>query len=247
MANYSSTGSSTSTSSDASTSLGPKSKLSSTTQASLKITPANSPVLKPASNSRNQYKSASYLTTLSLQTVIGTTTSSSNGFSYHEPSRSFALCAGSAAVLAELDEDLSVSQRFFRARPTATSVNPVLSFYNPPGPPTTPESRLRPPQASLRLSTSANSPIFSNSPNAAEWAESVASKSWTSRERIKAVTSVSLSPNGRFLAAGEVRLNHPMLLVGTNANVDFSRRPDIILVSSCFRQPRILPQTSPFQ
>ncbi|EZF34498.1 mitogen-activated protein kinase-binding protein [Trichophyton mentagrophytes] len=215
MANYSSTGSSTSTSSDASTSLGPKSKLSSTTQASLKITPANSPVLKPASNSRNQYKSASYLTTLSLQTVIGTTTSSSNGFSYHEPSRSFALCAGSAAVLAELDEDLSVSQRFFRARPTATSVNPVLSFYNPPGPPTTPESRLRPPQASLRLSTSANSPIFSNSPNAAEWAESVASKSWTSRERIKAVTSVSLSPNGRFLAAGETGYNPRILLFST--------------------------------
>ncbi|OAL62370.1 WD repeat protein [Trichophyton rubrum] len=215
MANYSSTGSSTSTSSDTSTSLGLKSKLSSTTQASLKITPANSPVLKPASNSRNQYKSASYLTTLSLQTVIGTTTSSSNGFSYHEPSRSFALCAGSAAVLAELDEDLSVSQRFFRARPTATSVNPVLSFYNPPGPPTTPESRLRPPQASLRLSTSANSPIFSNSPNAAEWAESIASKSWTSRERIKAVTSVSLSPNGRFLAAGETGYNPRILLFST--------------------------------
>ncbi|EFE35844.1 WD repeat protein [Trichophyton benhamiae CBS 112371] len=215
MANYSSTGSSTSTSSDASNSLGLKSKISSTTQASLKITPANSPVLKPASNSRNQYKSTSYLTTLSLQTVIGTTTSSSNGFSYHEPSRSFALCAGSAAVLAELDEDLSVSQRFFRARPTATSVNPVLSFYNPPGPPTTPESRLRPPQASLRLSTSVNSPIFSNSPNAAEWAESIASKSWTSRERIKAVTSVSISPNGRFLAAGETGYNPRILLFST--------------------------------
>ena len=30
-------------------------------------------------------------------------------------------------------------------------------------------------------------------------------RTWTSRERIKAVTSVSISPNGRFLAVGEVQ------------------------------------------
>ncbi|KAF3482811.1 WD repeat protein [Arthroderma uncinatum] len=207
MANYSSSGSNISTGTDTSNSLSFKSKISSATHSSLKITPANSPIFKPASNSRTPYKSASYQTTLSLQTVIGTTTSNPNGFSYHEPTRSFALCAGSAAVLAELDEDLSVSQRFFRARPAATGVNPILSFYNPPGPPTTPESRLRPPQASLRASISGSSQLYTNSPNGGEWAESNGPKSWTSRERIKAVTSVSLSPNGRLLAAGEACSN----------------------------------------
>ncbi|KAM5464289.1 hypothetical protein MauCBS54593_007108 [Microsporum audouinii] len=214
MANYSSSGSNTSSGSDTSNSLGFKSKPSSAAH-SLKITPANSPIFKPASNSRTPYKSASYLTTLSLQTVIGTTTSNPNGFSYHEPSRSFALCAGSAAVLAELDEDLTVSQRFFRARPTATGINPVLSFYNPPGPPTTPESRLRPPQNLLRASTPSSSPLFTNSPSTADWTESNGSRSWTSRERIKAVTSVSLSPNGRFLAAGETGYNPRILLFST--------------------------------
>ncbi|KAK2873750.1 hypothetical protein FQN49_002113 [Arthroderma sp. PD_2] len=215
MANYSSSGSNSSTGTDTSNSLSFKSKLSTATHSSLKITPANSPIFKPASNSRAPYKSASYLTTLSLQTVIGTTTSNRNGFSYHEPSRSFALCAGSAAVLAELDEDLSVSQRFFRARPAATGVNPVLSFYNPPGPPTTPESRLRPPQASLRASVSTNSPLYTNSPNGGDWSESNGTKSWSSRERIKAVTSVSISPNGRFLAAGETGYNPRILIFAT--------------------------------
>ncbi|OAX84285.1 hypothetical protein ACJ72_01350 [Emergomyces africanus] len=175
--------------------LGSKIKPPSALGASLKITPANSPILKPAT--RTPHK-PSHHSILSLQTVIGTTTSNPNGFSFHEPTKSFALCAGSATILAEIDEDLNISQRFFRARPTTAPVNPVQSFYNASTPPTTPDTRTRPLQPGGRTSV-INGAAYASSPNA-EWGENTGSRTWTSRERIKAITCVSISPNGRFLA-----------------------------------------------
>lgn len=163
----------------------------------LKITPSNSPMLKPSARSPN--KPSQLQSSLSLQTVIGTTTSSSNGFDSHEPSKSFALCAGSAVILAEFDEQFRLSQRFFRARPTATSINPVASFYHPSTPTKAPERRKS--LASLR--PNAMGGPLAGSPNS-DWADGVSSRTWTSRERIKAATSVSLSRDGRLLAVGEV-------------------------------------------
>lgn len=165
---------------------------------SLRITPSNSPFLRPSTRSPN--KPPAHQSTLALQTVIGTTTTSPNGFACHDQSRSFAFCAGSAAVLAELDDDANVSQRFFRARPSATSVNPVTSFYSQSTPPSTPDAKTRP-IPNLRSSTPASA--HSGSPSS-DLAESHSPRGWSSRERIKAVTSVSISPNGRFLACGEV-------------------------------------------
>lgn len=166
--------------------------------ASIKITPANSPALKPAA--RPPHKPSHY-STLSLQTVIGTTTLNPNGFSFHEPTKSFALCAGSATILAEVDQDMNISQRFFRARPTAAPVNPVQSFYNTSTPPTTPDTRIRSLQPAGR-SSGINGAPYAGSPNV-EWGDNSGSRTWTSRERIKAITCVSISPNGRFLAVGE--------------------------------------------
>ncbi|KAL2372379.1 hypothetical protein RJ035_004708 [Blastomyces gilchristii] len=177
--------------------LGSKIRPPSVLGASLKLTPAKSPILKPAA--RPPHRPPHY-STLSLQTVIGTTTSNPNGFSFHEPTKSFALCAGSATILAEIDEDLNISQRFFRARPTASPVNPIQSFYNTSTPPTTPDTRTRSLQPTGRASTINGAP-YANSPNS-EWGENTSSRTWTSRERIKAITCVSISPNGRFLATG---------------------------------------------
>ncbi|KAL1850927.1 hypothetical protein Plec18170_006764 [Paecilomyces lecythidis] len=146
------------------------------------------------------------MSALSLQTVIGTTTANPNGFSSHEPTKSFALCAGSAAILAEVDSDDNISQRFFRARPTATPVNPVTSFYNQATPPTTPDSRAR----STPISKSGlGVGTYRASPSAD------GSDTWSSRERIKAVTSVDISPNGRFLAVGETGYNPRVLIFST--------------------------------
>lgn len=164
--------------------------------ASLKITPSNSPVLRPGTRSLSK---SSHQSSLSLQTVLGTTTTTPNGFSSHDQSKRFALCAGSAAVLAELDDDANITQRFFRARPSATSVNPTTSFYNQSTPPATPDPKSRS-LSHIRSNPHLNLPA---SPSG-EASDSGSPRAWSSRERIKAVTSVSISPNGRFLAVGEV-------------------------------------------
>lgn len=176
--------------------------------ASLKITPSNSPVLRPGARSPSK---SSHQSSLSLQTVLGTTTTTPNGFSSHDQSKSFALCAGSAAVLAELDDNASINQRFFRARPSASSVNPTTSFYNQSTPPATPEPKSR------CLSHFRSNPHL-NLPNGSPSGEAVENgspRTWSSRERIKAVTSVSLSPNGRFLAVGETGYNPRVLIFST--------------------------------
>ncbi|KAB8217417.1 quinon protein alcohol dehydrogenase-like superfamily [Aspergillus novoparasiticus] len=175
---------------------------------SLRITPTNSPGLRPP---RTPNKSPQHQATLSLQTVIGTTTNSPHGFSSHDQSKSFAICAGSAAILAELDEAGNVNQRFFRARPSASSVHPVTSFYHQSTPPSTPDTRARPLSG---VKPTAHSAIPNGLP-ANELAESNSSRAWSSRERVKAVTSVSISPNGRFLAVGETGYGPRVLIYST--------------------------------
>ncbi|KAE8358477.1 WD40-repeat-containing domain protein [Aspergillus caelatus] len=175
---------------------------------SLRITPTNSPGLRPP---RTPNKAPQHQATLSLQTVIGTTTTSPHGFSSHDQSKSFAICAGSAAILAELDEAGNVNQRFFRARPSASSVHPVTSFYHQSTPPSTPDTRTRPLSG---VKSTAHNAILSGSP-ANELAESNSSRAWSSRERVKAVTSVSISPNGRFLAVGETGYGPRVLIYST--------------------------------
>jgi hypothetical protein len=164
---------------------------------SLRITPSNSPGLRAP---RSPNKTSLHQSTLSLRTVIGTTTTDPNGFSSHDQSRSFALCAGSAAILAELDDENNVHQRFFKARPSASSINPVTSFYNQSTPPSTPDTRAK---SISNIRANAHSNTHNGSPSS-DLAETNSPRSWSSRERIKAVTSVSFSPNGRFLAVGEV-------------------------------------------
>lgn len=164
---------------------------------SLRATPSNSPSVRPPTRSSN--KPSLYQSALSLQTVIGTTTTTPNGFSYHDQSKSFAFCAGSAGVLAELDDDDNVNQRFFRARPTANSINPITSFYNQSTSPTTPDNRAK----SLPGIKTPHNGNYNGSPST-EMVETPSPRSWSSREKVKAVTSVAISPNGRFLALGEV-------------------------------------------
>ncbi|KAG2413317.1 hypothetical protein HFD88_002506 [Aspergillus terreus] len=163
---------------------------------SLRITPSNSPAIRPPPRTPN--RAPQYQSTLSLRTVIGTTTTTPNGFSSHDQSRSFALCAGSAAVLAELDDNDDVNQRFFRARPSVPSVNPVTSFYNQSTPPTTPDTRKR---SFSGIKPGTNSANYNGTPST-EMTDAATPRAWSSRERVKAVTSVAISPNGRLLATG---------------------------------------------
>ncbi|KAL2788984.1 WD40-repeat-containing domain protein [Aspergillus keveii] len=174
---------------------------------SLRVTPSNSPSLRPPT--RSSTKPSLYQSALSLQTVIGTTTTTPNGFSYHDQSRSFAFCAGSAAVLAELDDNNNANQRFFRARPSTNSINPITSFYNQSTPPATPDARTK--------SLSSIKTVTYNGINtpSSEAIEAASPRVWSSREKVKAVTSVAISPNGRFLALGETGYNPRVLIFST--------------------------------
>ncbi|KAL4910102.1 hypothetical protein BDW74DRAFT_48239 [Aspergillus multicolor] len=174
---------------------------------SLRITPSNSPSIRPPTRSA---KPSLYQSALSLQTVIGTTTTTPNGFSYHDQSNSFAFCAGSAAVLAEVDEG-NVKQRFFRARPTASSINPITSFYNQCTPPSTPDARIK---SLPGIKATPHNGSYNSSPST-EAVDGSSPRTWSSRERVKAVTSVAISPNGRFLALGETGYNPRVLIFST--------------------------------
>lgn len=75
---------------------------------------------------------------LDFDSVVGTTTDSANAFDSLPEHHTIAYCAGSATVLAEVDEHLNISQRLFRVGPNASPVNATPPFYNPATPPSTP-------------------------------------------------------------------------------------------------------------
>ncbi|KAG0646220.1 JNK-binding 1 [Hyphodiscus hymeniophilus] len=166
----------------------------------LKLTPSNSPyprTPRSPNKSRGLYESG-----LSLNRIIGTTVSSPTAFDSLSSSRIFAYTAGAAAVVVNIDDDSKYSQRFFRARPTATPfVSANANSFAPSTPMNTANDGRNRTVASLRDSVVPYSPTTPHT--SLEWGDSPSSKTWTSRERIKAATCLSISRDGRFLAVGE--------------------------------------------
>lgn len=176
---------------------------------SLKNTPSNSPFAKTGTRSPRKTNAAN--ASLNLQHVIGTTTTGPTGFSCHAPSSTYAYCAGATVVLVKVGENDQVSQRFYKARPTASSVNPSISFYDQSTPTGTPRSRRKsvmPARVEGYGSTPTGSPFR-------EWSDDGNGQTWTARERIKAASSVSISPDGRLLAVGETGYNPRVLIFST--------------------------------
>ncbi|KAJ4424547.1 hypothetical protein N0V82_000871 [Gnomoniopsis sp. IMI 355080] len=131
---------------------------------------------------------------LSLKRVIGTTCTSPTAFD--TAGCCFAYVAGAAVVVVDLD-GANYTQRFYRARPTA---NPV--FHVAPISPSSANSNNTTPKANdakNRVSWRSRESQFGSS----DGSSSSSSRTWTSRERIKAATCLSLSEDGRFLAVGE--------------------------------------------
>ncbi|KAI1637085.1 WD domain-containing protein [Biscogniauxia mediterranea] len=136
---------------------------------------------------------------LSLKRVVGTTCLSPLGFDAVQSA--FAYIAGGAVVVVDVDVDRDeCSQRFFRARPTALPVYNTQAFpYSPSTPTSTPKANDSRNRVSLR------EPSY-------DWSDSPTSKTWTSRERIKAATCLALSEDGRFLAVGETGYSPRVLI-----------------------------------
>lgn len=133
---------------------------------------------------------------LTLKNIIGTTTSSANGFDANSENNVFACCAGPAAILSRVDEHCRISQQLFRARQIASALNSTPSFYNPSTPPSTPNrSRQGSPLKDGNYGPGSNSfgEDISDSPAHAK-----------ANARSREATCLSLSPGGQFLAVGEV-------------------------------------------
>ncbi|KAH8811655.1 WD repeat protein-like protein [Xylogone sp. PMI_703] len=179
------------------------------TSLGLKLTPQISPYSR-SPRSPNRTKSI-YESGLSLKQIIGTTVSSPTAFDTLSTARIFAYTAGAAAVVVNVDDSSKFSQRFFRARPTAVAVNPN-GPSSLPGTPTNVanDSRNRSSVLNLRDTFS----VHTQSPphTSFDWGESPVSKTWTSRERIKAATCLSMSRDGKFLAVGETGYSPRVLI-----------------------------------
>jgi hypothetical protein len=165
-----------------------------------KLTPSRPSTTKTSSKSSRDAG-------LSLRHVIGTTANSANAIDTLPSSKSLAFTAGAAAVLATFDDNLRLSQRFYRARPQARPLNPTPIVYSP----STPingaiELRTRT-AATLRDAGAGVSPF--GTPN--ERSDSPGGKTLSAKDRVKAATCVSFSPDGKYLAVGEVSLLHHWL------------------------------------
>lgn len=146
---------------------------------------------------RSPVRNRTYESRLSLKRVIGTTCTTPTAFD--TAGRCFVYVAGGAVVVVDLDGS-EYTQKFFRAHPTTSPVFQVAPFSQSSLSPgsnniTTPKAN----DARNRTARGSNGPMFVSP----DYTDSQASKTWTSRERIKAATCVSLSRDGRFLAVGE--------------------------------------------
>ncbi|TGJ83156.1 hypothetical protein E0Z10_g5616 [Xylaria hypoxylon] len=190
--------------------------MASTPSHRLRLTPANSPFLPRPSRSPHRGRAPQrYDSRLSLKRVIGTTCVSPTGF---DAVRScFAYVAGGAVVVVSVDGD-NYGQRFFRARPTA------LPIYSTPALPYSTSSPSTPKANDSRNRVSLRESVFGSN----DWAESTTSKTWTSRERIKAATCLALSKEGRFLAVGETGYAPRVLIYGLE---DYSSDSPLVSIS----------------
>ena len=138
--------------------------------------------------------------TLSLEQVIGTTTYSTSGFACNYNTSTFAICAGSAAVVGLVDNQLRISQKFFRARQNASvsASQTVSSPYDKATSLNTPESRNYSTTSWRRKTFGVRS---TGSPHVDH---GVSPGRANIRQKTRAAACVSLSSDGRFLAVGEV-------------------------------------------
>ncbi|KAI1873391.1 hypothetical protein JX265_005013 [Neoarthrinium moseri] len=162
--------------------------MASTPSNRLRVTPSNSPFLPRPPRSAHRGRALPE-PRLSLKRVIGTTCASPTGFDVAQSS--FAYVAGGAVVVVDVEGE-NYNQRFFRARPTAVPLYSTSNLAHSQSTPTTT------PKANDGRNRIRESPH-----GAGDWADSPSSKTWTSRERIKAATCLALSREGRFLAVGE--------------------------------------------
>ena len=139
---------------------------------------------------------------LSFDSVIGTTTDSANAFDSLPEHHTIAYCAGSATVLAQIDEHLNITQRLFRVRPNASPVNATPPFYNPATPPSTPGK-------SRHGSHSKDGGCETIYHGLQDYYHSKSPSQTKATNRNRQISCVSLSRGGDLMAVGEVNRPSP--------------------------------------
>ncbi|KAK5110221.1 hypothetical protein LTR62_006217 [Meristemomyces frigidus] len=171
----------------------------------LRLTPSNSPFSRSTAP-RSPIKALQVEEPgLRLIKAIGSTTASALAFDLVASQRTFAYAAGAIAVLCRVDHDGQVTQRFYKARPTVAVASRDVS-----------QAALdsRRPFGSRDIAYSRENGGATGSPLAAsrDWSDSPGGRSTTAKDRVKSVTSVALSPDGRWLAIGETGFK-PRILI----------------------------------
>ena len=136
---------------------------------------------------------------ISLRKVLGSTTLSPAGFDCCSGGSCFALCAGSAAVVSCVGENLEISQKIFRTDARAQLSGSTKSFLDSPKHSVAPEVR----NHNLGSSRSTRNGRL-RSLSASSDQETSPSKA-NIRGKSRVVSCVALSEDGRLLAVGEVR------------------------------------------
>ncbi|GAB7366701.1 hypothetical protein MBLNU230_g0659t1 [Neophaeotheca triangularis] len=184
----------------------------------LGLTPQNSPFYKSPTPKSPTKSIKVDEAGLFLRKVIGTTTDSAHGFDHLSSKRCFAYLAGAAAVMASFDNDLNLSQRFFRARP-CYGENDSHSQWGVSSP--SPLATRHRTFGGVREGSVGASPLGQSVRDATD--SPTAGKSSSAKDRVKALTSIALSPNGKWLAVGETGYK-PRILVFSIAD-DWSESP----------------------
>lgn len=178
----------------------------------LRLTPSNNSPHSKSPLAKSPTKTSKHEFNLSLKRVIGTTAVSANAFDGIHSNDTFAFTAGAAAVLVTVESDYSLSQKFYRARPTTAPVIAAAPVH--PSTPTNPANESRYRAAALREGGGGGGSPF-GSP-AGDRVDSPGRGSWNIRERVKSATCVSLSRDGKYLAVGEVNSLIDMLYCRSN-------------------------------
>ncbi|GAB7349033.1 hypothetical protein MBLNU459_g8002t1 [Dothideomycetes sp. NU459] len=161
---------------------------------------------------------------LTLRQVIGTTCQNVNCFDCLPSQGAFAFTAGAAAVVATVDQDRKITQRFFRATPIqGTGGRPLFASTLGRQDSYGQESRFKSPATAGQTSGAYGSGSPWNNSASFDWnSDSPGAKGGNIKERVKAATAVSFSPNARFLAVGETGYKPRILIfsLAEKASVD---------------------------